>query len=432
MVVKNEESILHTKGLSQEESCRAPQAYTAANPGSHRRQSRSNTSPGVVGARLVSRIEKKAGKRRATNNDHNNPGEYSGRKRGPSSKGSEDEAGNSLRLACPFFKRDRAKHFTCLHFQLKRAKDVKQHILRKHQFHCPTCFAIFPDMQKCEEHMDPRVCQPGHWLEDYARANSISEAQKLELSSRATIGRTDKEQWFSVWETLFPDVEPPSDPYLRSEVEEGILMVRELLVSNGPLALENLSPTVSFRDGALNSMLASCSITNGPLDVNAAGSTIAEVDSILDSLSRVIVVNPEMRSPSPVFWGAELSPSHPWEPTDQLELPPPSEVNSEPFCQTGAWDQTPRVTAVQTPLEIPQPSPEMEALSRSPPQLSLESQQQLSEAIDTQMEGLIGIDDVFPNANRDDDQCSSAWDDYIVGDLDLSFVGEQVFNDGRF
>ncbi|KAF4484899.1 hypothetical protein CGGC5_v007277 [Colletotrichum fructicola Nara gc5] len=108
--------------------------YTAR-PANQRRPPRSNTLP--TGSTERPKFEKKVTKRRATENSGNGPD--SGRKRDKTSSALEDEE----RFACPYFKSDRVKHINCLHFQLKRVKDVKQHIFRKHDFHCDTCYEVF-------------------------------------------------------------------------------------------------------------------------------------------------------------------------------------------------------------------------------------------------------------------------------------------------
>lgn len=52
-----------------------------------------------------------------------------------------DDIEDGPTLACPFYKRNQVRHSNCLHFRLKRIKDVKQHLLRKHKqpYYCPIC-----------------------------------------------------------------------------------------------------------------------------------------------------------------------------------------------------------------------------------------------------------------------------------------------------
>ncbi|KAF6805471.1 hypothetical protein CSOJ01_09470 [Colletotrichum sojae] len=48
---------------------------------------------------------------------------------------SETDLAQPSLLACPYYKLDSVKHLQCFKFQLKRVKDVKQHLMRKHAAH---------------------------------------------------------------------------------------------------------------------------------------------------------------------------------------------------------------------------------------------------------------------------------------------------------
>ncbi|KAK1852620.1 hypothetical protein CCHR01_04774 [Colletotrichum chrysophilum] len=257
----------------------------AASTSDQRQPLRSNTEPSGI----TYQAEKRPPKRRNTEPNGDDP-DHTRKK----NKTSSNDAPS--RFACPYFKHDRVKHLDCLHFQLSRVKDVKQHIFRKHQFHCPRCFEIFPDNMKCEKHIiSGRECQLGEHSEEIAIRDSISEDQKKELSSRANSGRDETKQWFAVWDVLFKKEERPDSPLLGSEVAEMIEVVRELWAKNGAdiLSRRNANSAIDFGIGAMTAPLPpSCTtISNNmpPANIDATSVTHASqtMDSLLTELAHV-------------------------------------------------------------------------------------------------------------------------------------------------
>ncbi|KAF4490937.1 hypothetical protein CGGC5_v000507 [Colletotrichum fructicola Nara gc5] len=88
-----------------------------------------------------------------------------------------------LHLACPFYKSDRGKYQDCLKLQLKRIKDVKQHLNRKHMQppYCPSCGLEFDTQERQMKHSRVQLCQ----IRDYPRPDGINHDQKETLSARA-------------------------------------------------------------------------------------------------------------------------------------------------------------------------------------------------------------------------------------------------------
>ncbi len=117
-------------------------------------------------------------------------------------------------LACPFYKRDSSKYLSCRSNVLRRIKDVKQHIVRKHkkpEFYCPVCFDIFEETTTRDDHIQLRACfgRPDPMYD------GITDDQKKHLSQPSR-GSTIMDQWRDTWRVLFPDVEPPNSPYIRN------------------------------------------------------------------------------------------------------------------------------------------------------------------------------------------------------------------------
>ncbi|KAH8654759.1 hypothetical protein BGZ61DRAFT_467387 [Ilyonectria robusta] len=121
----------------------------------------------------------------------------------------------SLLLACPYYKKDKFKHKLCLRdFKLKRIKDVKQHLCRKHiQPHfCPLCGQEFETKGDERDHIRTQSCS----RQEYQEPEGITDDHKDKFSSR----------WFTVWDIVFPDTPRPSSAYVQDpEIETLLEMV---------------------------------------------------------------------------------------------------------------------------------------------------------------------------------------------------------------
>ena len=131
--------------------------------------------------------------------------------------------------ACPFFKRDPVRYMDCLTRKLTRIRDVKQHIERRHiqpRFSCPICYGKFSSPQDRDDHIRSRCCASGSPTAIDSLDGVSRETLKL-LKSR--VSRTiAREQWYSVWDTIFSGVARPESPYLDSTIEEIIGIIRNL------------------------------------------------------------------------------------------------------------------------------------------------------------------------------------------------------------
>lgn len=148
-------------------------------------------------------------------------------------------------LACPFSKLDGNRYHGCLKFELRRPKDVKQHISRKHlspEFYCARCWQIFPDRGKQDDHARVAVCavQPKPLFE------GISDEQKYRLKRSGGRGATPEQQWFDIWDILFPGKQKPSSIYLGNVMEETLSYIRNRCQGED---LENMISTIRERRG---------------------------------------------------------------------------------------------------------------------------------------------------------------------------------------
>lgn len=122
-------------------------------------------------------------------------------------------------LACPFSKLDGNRYHGCLKFELRRVKDVKQHISRKHmspEFYCARCGQTFSDRDKQDEHTRMVSCP----IKAKPIFEGISEEQKYMLKRSGGRGVTSQDQWFEIWDILFPSEPRPVSIYLGNFMEE--------------------------------------------------------------------------------------------------------------------------------------------------------------------------------------------------------------------
>ncbi|KAK9771396.1 putative C2H2-type domain-containing protein [Seiridium cardinale] len=128
-------------------------------------------------------------------------------------------------LACPFYKKDSSKYQECHKFGLKRIKDVKQHIYRKHKrpdYYCPKCFNEFNDPRGRDDHVRGNSCAKC----ESPHSDMISEDKKKKLAQCFGRSKPIDEQWYAVWDLLFPGRRKPQSPYMEDGGQEVVHRVR--------------------------------------------------------------------------------------------------------------------------------------------------------------------------------------------------------------
>ncbi|KAF6841488.1 hypothetical protein CPLU01_00619 [Colletotrichum plurivorum] len=161
-------------------------------------------------------------------NDDTNDG-IKRRKSGGDNAEEEDEG---LCLACPYYKLDRFKHHDCLKYRLKRIKDVKQHLSRVHKqaHYCPSCGLEFDTQTEQMEHSRVQQCR----IRELIVPEGISQDQRDALSSRVPRKLPIGEQWFVVWDIVFPERKRPESPYVETQINEMLSNFREFWQERGP------------------------------------------------------------------------------------------------------------------------------------------------------------------------------------------------------
>ncbi|KAI2473855.1 hypothetical protein F4781DRAFT_6223 [Annulohypoxylon bovei var. microspora] len=121
--------------------------------------------------------------------------------------------------ACPWYKKDSWRYHECSKYRLRRLRDVKQHTYRKHRkpdIYCPVCFKLFANAKERDGHVQKLSCASRTKPE----FDGISEEQRKELNQIAIRGRNDVQQWFYMWDIIFPHMSRPLSPYLGNGWEK--------------------------------------------------------------------------------------------------------------------------------------------------------------------------------------------------------------------
>ena len=150
------------------------------------------------------------------------------------------ENGGSL-LACPFHKRYHPKHFFCgkdgAVRGFKTIAQVKQHIRQFHirpPTHCPICKTNFDDNQKLGEHIVRMVtnpCQERAFSDETMLPWSTSLVGSIK--ARVDSSLTLREQWFSVWRLLFPDITEPASCWVDEDACRHVLDIKRFVIAEG-------------------------------------------------------------------------------------------------------------------------------------------------------------------------------------------------------
>jgi hypothetical protein len=138
-------------------------------------------------------------------------------------------------LACPYWKWNPNKHRRCCKLTLKRIRDVKQHLHRRHtpESYCERCLFIFPNDQSHQDHIINALCR----REPHAQLDGISHSQHRELCKKSNPAFTEENQWFAIWDILFPESERPFSAYIDSELSVDLCLFREHWQNSGQDAL---------------------------------------------------------------------------------------------------------------------------------------------------------------------------------------------------
>ncbi|KAK1716389.1 hypothetical protein BDP67DRAFT_398358 [Colletotrichum lupini] len=141
---------------------------------------------------------------------------------------------SKLMFACPFWKNDPDNHRQCYKKVLSQIKYVKSHLYRFHAapITCPCCGAAFQDEETRDQHARARRCEVVS--EGYITSHEgLSQGRMRQVSKRANPSHSPEEQWFTIWDIVFPSKPRPSSPYIDGVLSEDLCSLREFQTSIG-------------------------------------------------------------------------------------------------------------------------------------------------------------------------------------------------------
>lgn len=144
------------------------------------------------------------------------------------------------RLSCPFQKRDPERYPLCgiRHSGYLTIAHVKQHLRRSHKRnpnYCPRCKTTFSTEAQKNEHIMQAFVVPCQELVS-ALPEGISPEMEEALTRRVELGSNLHDQWFSVWDMIFPGIPRPASCTfeLSNETHIQVLGLVSYLESEGP------------------------------------------------------------------------------------------------------------------------------------------------------------------------------------------------------
>ncbi|KAF7534003.1 hypothetical protein G7054_g6614 [Neopestalotiopsis clavispora] len=215
---------------------------------------------------------------RGQGNAANHPGRATSHTPGrdnPSSKkrqrGIEDnvgpQAGQEYRFACPLYQKDPFRHQQCLHYLLRRVRDVKQHLIRvHHKPYCSRCEERFANDLTKDAHIRANLCSPATHLASLDWVTDHQKNQDLKDSPRDLNG-DDVAQWQYLYTILFPNEIPPApfyNRYLLFEHFQDFATARFLDVMRRHMGHNGLYPATVF-ETTLNTSWRDFPTRFGPL-----------------------------------------------------------------------------------------------------------------------------------------------------------------------
>lgn len=132
-------------------------------------------------------------------------------------------------LACPFQKRNPFKYQRCFGVSLHRIKDVKQHVYRCHsspEYYCAACYTVFDTASDRDNHSRRRECERlDHPF--WQQFEGITEDQRKQLSEKSDRTLSEEDQWYQIWDLIFPSQERPRSAYRGSFLGEIVPILRQ-------------------------------------------------------------------------------------------------------------------------------------------------------------------------------------------------------------
>ncbi|KAK6857283.1 hypothetical protein PG995_007470 [Apiospora arundinis] len=176
-------------------------------------------------------------------------------KRAKYSSGNQETKTETVYYACPFLKMYPHKHRDCSKFEFKRVRDVKQHLNRIHRtpdFYCARCYATFPGAKERDEHARDAQCQN---VQADFRFEGITQVQKELLMQNKTRNKSHEEQWFLIWDIVFPGASRPDSVYRCNAEEEAVVLLRDVWNERHREFLADIKPPIITPETTIYSLM---------------------------------------------------------------------------------------------------------------------------------------------------------------------------------
>ncbi|KAF6824987.1 HET and ankyrin domain protein [Colletotrichum plurivorum] len=143
-----------------------------------------------------------------------------------------------LTFACPFSKKDPMKHRDCYKYTLNRIRDIKQHLVRCHRvpLYCPRCMDTFPNEEGRDNHIRDVDCPKRQFI----KLDGVTDSQRSQLSKKVPSNISKEDQWFGVFDILFPNHPRPGSPYIDNDLLQDITLYQDYLSNHGPRILSDI------------------------------------------------------------------------------------------------------------------------------------------------------------------------------------------------
>lgn len=224
-----------------------------------------------------------------------------------------NDKGSSVVFACPFQKFNPHKYHKCLKYRLNRIKDVKQHIYRQHTqrpYYCARCYEFFTTRDDRDEHSRRAGCntrQPPEF-------EGITDDQRNELKKSSPRKKPLHEQWFEVWDVVFPGCQRPQSAFIGNYVEEMVPLLRDLWNEKSAEIISGVIDTRGERDKVDSGLLVD--IMGSVFDRFEAEKTRASHGSSIERTGSPDIASRQFASQNSSDFCFELE-----APFDQLEFP---------------------------------------------------------------------------------------------------------------
>ncbi|KAH8662591.1 hypothetical protein BX600DRAFT_513397 [Xylariales sp. PMI_506] len=211
------------------------------------------SSEGATESTTHSSSSKKSRQKRGSGNSNGNDGNDDD-ENGPPKKRSrviKRNAAHQPSLACPFAKKDPITYRNCYSYILRRTQDVKQHLSRYHQLpiYCPRCKDQFDTETERDEHATSTNCL----VRTNISYEGVTRVQKEQLSRRVSPSMTLEDQWFTIFDILFPQFTPrPASPYVHPSLSEDLEVFQDMMRVEGPTIILEALRANNIRLSSIN------------------------------------------------------------------------------------------------------------------------------------------------------------------------------------